>query len=173
MTEIRNIALGIFLLLSTACVASDDATPSTDEPAASNAEAVYAPTTDSLEQRDLPVDQQDLAILTRAAELLEDPAHWNRDDDRLCEDDEAAGKRSLFCALQNATVAVLGTYDHRRVALQEVRFAVEDATKGMEFEHRLMEFNNLPETTLDDINTVLTVATGRVRARLETTTTRP
>jgi hypothetical protein len=59
---------------------------------------------------------------------------WNRKDYRECVDDEASGKRSLFCAMQNACIAVLGTYDHRRVALQEVRFAVEDATRGQDFE---------------------------------------
>ena len=49
---------------------------------------------------------------------------------------------------QRACIDVLGNYDHRRVALQEVRFAVEDATRGQDFEHRLRDFNNLPQTTL-------------------------
>jgi hypothetical protein len=92
---------------------------------------------------------------------------WNRNDDRVCNDDEATGKRSLFCALQKACIEVLGSYDHRRVALQEVRFAVEDATRGRDFEHRLMEFNNLPETQLVDIRRVLQVATERVKSRLK------
>jgi hypothetical protein len=52
------------------------------------------------------------------------------------------------------------------VALQEVRFAVEEATRGRELNHRLMDFNNLPETTLADIRHVLAQATARVRARL-------
>jgi hypothetical protein len=60
----------------------------------------------------------------------------------------------------------LGIYDHRRVALQEVRFAVEDATRGQDFAHRLMDFNNLPSTQFTDIKAVLRVATGRVRERL-------
>ena len=98
--------------------------------------------------------------------LLSSTAVWNRADDRECKDDEATGKRSLFCALHKACIDVLGSYDHRRVALQEVRFAVEDATRGREFEHRLRDFNNLPETRLEDIRKVLTVAKGRVSARL-------
>ena len=92
---------------------------------------------------------------------------WNRQDDRECADDEAAGKRSLFCALQKASLDVLGAYDHRRVALQEVRFAVEDATGGQDFEHRLRDFNNLPTTQLADIRKVLQVATDRVKSRLK------
>ena len=79
---------------------------------------------------------------------------------------EATGKRSLFCALQKACIDVLGAYDHRRAALQEVRFAVEDATRGRDFEHRLRDFNNLPTTRLADIKKVLRVATDRVKSRL-------
>jgi hypothetical protein len=47
-----------------------------------------------------------------------------------------------------------------------VRFAVEDATKGIEFEHRMMDYNNLQSTTFRDIKNILAVATRRVRERL-------
>jgi hypothetical protein len=125
------------------------------------------PTSTDLERRDQPVTADDLRILQRASELLENDAAWNRKDDRECDDDEATGRRSLFCALQRACIDVLGVYDHRRVALQEVRFAVEDATRGRDFEHRLQDFNNLPTTRLSDIREVLRVATERVRSRLK------
>jgi hypothetical protein len=125
-------------------------------------------TSSDQERRDQPVTPDDLRILTKAAELLKDESAWNRADDRECTDDEATGKRSLFCALQKACIEVLGKYDHRRVALQEVRFAVEDATRGRDFEHRLRDFNNLPTTRLADIQAVLKVAMDRVRSRLKT-----
>jgi hypothetical protein len=125
-------------------------------------------TTPEQESRDQPVTDDDLRILLRAAELLGDESAWNRKDDRECVDDEATGKRSLFCALQKACIDILGAYDHRRVALQEVRFAVEDATRGRNFEHRLRDFNNLSTTRLADIQRVLRVATDRVRSRLKT-----
>jgi hypothetical protein len=124
-------------------------------------------TSPELERRDQPVTNDDLRILLKADELLKDESVWNRKDDRECDDDEVAGKRSLFCALQKACIDVLGAYDHRRAALQEVRFAVEDATRGQDFEHRLRDFNNLPATQLADIKRVLRVATDRVRARLK------
>ena len=124
-------------------------------------------TNSELERRDQPVSEEDLRILLKADELLKDESMWNRKDDRACDDDEVTGKRSLFCALQKACIDVLGQYDHRRVALQEVRFAVEEATRGRNFEHRLMDFNNLPEMSLDDIKRVLRVATDRVRSRLK------
>ena len=131
-----------------------------------------------VESREQPVTEADLRILQRADALLKDPASWNRHDDRVCIDDEATGKRSLFCALQKADTEVLGTYEHRNVALQEVRFAIEDAMRDrqtkMMFDalrhfrlpHRLMDFNNLPDTRFEDIHNVLRVATTRVAARL-------
>src|SRR4029453_6443665 len=97
---------------------------------------------------------------------------------RVCDDDEASGKRSLFCALQKANREILGEYEHRNVALQEVRFAVQDATRDRQtemliralrqfgFPHRLMDFNNLPETRFEDVKQVLQVAAARVGARL-------
>jgi hypothetical protein len=96
------------------------------------------------------------------------PTPTSRDlEGRECQDDEATGKRSLFCALQKACIDAIGRYDHRRVALQEVRFAVVDATRGHQFEHRLRDFNNLPTTRLADIKAVLQVATDRVQSRLK------
>jgi len=135
-------------------------------PATTRAPQITA-TTPELEQRDQPVTADDVAILVRAEALLSSAAVWNRADDRECQDDEATGKRSLFCALEKACIDVLGSYDHRRVALQEVRFAVEDATRGRDFEHRLRDFNNLPETRLEDIKRVLAVAKERVSTRLK------
>ena len=110
--------------------------------------------------------------------LLKDPASWNHYDDRLCDDDEATGKRSLFCALKKVNTEELGSYEHRSIALQEVRFAIEDATRDRQnkmildalrhfrLPHRLTDFNNLPETRFADIHNVLRAAATRVAARL-------
>ena len=116
--------------------------------------------------RDQQVTHHDLRILQRAEQLLQEPSQWNRNDDRECGDDEAQNRRSLFCALHKASIDVLGSYQHRRTALQEVRCAVEEATRGRAFEHRLRDFNNLPETQLADVQRVITTAAERVGARL-------
>ena len=111
-----------------------------------------------LESREQPVTEADLRILQRADVLLKDPASWNHYDDRLCDDDEATGKRSLFCALKKADTEELGSYEHRNIALPGSSFAIEDVTRDRQNEmifdalrhsrlpHRLMDFNNLPET---------------------------
>lgn len=127
--------------------------------------------TPAYETRGLPVTHDDLRILQRADALLPDAASWNRHDDRSC----PAGQPtlSLFCALQAASVEVLGTYDHRRVALQEVRFAIEEVSGGREFEHRLMDFNNLPDTRFEDVKRVLAIARQRVVTRLRSSPSPP
>jgi hypothetical protein len=109
--------------------------------------------------------QEDLQILDRAGALLANENNWNRHDTRDCPANET--KLSLFCALKAASIEVLGEYDHRRLALEEVRFAIEEVSGGREFEHRLMDFNNLPETRLADIHKVLALARERVAEKLQ------
>ena len=138
-------------------------------PPTAKEEPRLTPTSPDFERRDNSVSAEDVEILAAATRLLMDESGWNRSDDRECADDERTGKRSLFCALQKASIGVLGEYDHRRVALQEVRFAIEEVTGGREFAHRLMGFNNMPETTLADIHDVLRISTERVEERLEST----
>jgi hypothetical protein len=121
-------------------------------------------TSDELERRDQPVTKEDLQILERASAILSSAAVWNRHDTRECHPSDKTW--SLFCALEKASREVLEEYRHREVALQEVRFAIEDVTDGREFYHRLMDYNNLPSTQFADIKRVLTIATHRVRIRL-------
>jgi len=156
----KTFLVSTLLVFSFGPLAEGQSRPSTPAPQITQ-------TSPQLEERDQPVTADDVAILARAQALLKSDAVWNRADERECQDDEASGKRSLFCALQQACIDVLGSYDHRRVALQEVRFAVEDATRGRAFDHRLRDFNNLPETRLEDIQRVLAVAKERVSARLK------
>ncbi len=127
----------------------------------------YQPTSAALERRDRPVTAEDLLILQRAAEILSDESVWNRRDNRVCEED--ATTWSLFCALHKASIETIGEYQHRRVALQEVRFAIEDVTGGEEFENRLGDFNNTRSHA--EILEVLTMATERVESRLHSQST--
>jgi hypothetical protein len=118
-----------------------------------------------LDSHNRPVDHRDLMILDSANVLLSGPLVWDRADDRACEPPDET--YSLYCALYFGSVDTIGEYQHRRTAMQEVRFAIEDATGGRDFEHRLMDFNNLPETSFDDIKGVIKTATERVHDRLD------
>ena len=105
---------------------------------------------------------QDVQILEIANRLLSSETLWNRADTRKCL--PQATQLSLFCALHQACIQVLGSFDHRRAALQEVRSVIDERGKG--YEHRLMGFNNDPSTTFLDVKAVLRAATDRVRRRL-------
>ena len=154
------------LCLLVTAIAGCNADPTADVSPPGPEAIRFTATSAALERRDRPADVEDLQILRRAVELLSDPSAWNPQDDRVCVDDERNARRSLFCALHQASLDVRGEYDHRRVALQEVRFAIEDATGGREFEHRLRDYNNLPGTGLAEITQVLQVAIARVETRV-------
>ena len=131
--------------------------------AASCVRATPLPVGDDADRHDLPATRQDIQILELADQLLSSPTVWNRSDTRECP--PGATRISLFCALQKASVQVLGVYEHRRVALQEVRFLVD--ARGKDYPHRLMGFNNDPSTSFSDVKAVLRAALERVQKRLK------
>ena len=52
--------------------------------------------------------------------------------------------------------------------MQEVRFVIEEVSQEIDLGgHRLMGYNNLETTTLDDIKKLLKTASDRVAARME------
>src|SRR6266576_6093636 len=111
-----------------------------------------------------PAESINTGILNRAAKLLEDEAHWNRADTRQCP--PHATRLSLYCALRRATEEALGESSHRTAAMEEVRTVIEERAAGRNYEHRLMGYNNDPETKLSNIHSVLKAATERLERRL-------
>src|ERR1044071_9092195 len=111
------------------------------------------------------VTKTDLQIVKRAREILNSPAKWNRADNRIC----PAGAKtvSLYCALQMATVEVLGKAEHRGAVLQEARFVIDEIAIDRNYEHRLMNYNNDPTTTFADIQEVLRITESLIALRLK------
>jgi hypothetical protein len=106
----------------------------------------------------------DLDVLRRADALLADPSAWNHYGDRTC--DPAARSWNLYCVLHRASLDVIGVACHRSAALQEVRWVVDDRTRGIDLAHRLMDYNNLPATTFADIKAVLAEAIARLAGKV-------
>jgi hypothetical protein len=111
-----------------------------------------------------PVTKVDLEIAKRARKLLDSPAKWNRADNRQCPTE--AKTFSLYCALEMATVELSGKAEHRGAALQEARFVIDEIAKNRNYEHRLMNYNNDPTTTFEDIQKVLRLVEERLAKRL-------
>lgn len=119
------------------------------------------------ENRELKFEAIDLKIIERADEILSDESKWSKNDDRICEDDIANKKFSLFCCLYKASIDVAGSYEHRRSAMQIVRFILEKYENGRVKEHRLMDWNNHPDTKFSEIKKVLSESIQTVKKALK------
>jgi hypothetical protein len=113
--------------------------------------------------RQLPPTQADTQILQRAVALLPNIDAWNRQDNRTCPPN--APKLSLFCALMQATTEISGGVHYRQPAMQAVREVLNEVGKSRTKLHRLMDYNNHPDTTLDDIHGLLRIAQERLKTR--------
>ena len=112
--------------------------------------------------RDRPVTEQDAQILERALQLMQEQGELMKQDDRFCFCGE---KWSLFCAMAKASVDITGQYSHRRVAMQELRFTIDDHFNQRWRYHRLEDFNNHQETTFGDVIWVLNETHARLLRR--------
>ncbi len=112
-----------------------------------------------------PVTKADLQIVDHAQKILDSPSKWNRADTRKCPD--TAKTFSLYCALEKATYEVTGSFAHRGAAMQEARFVIEEvAPDWKKYNHRLMDYNNDPKTTFEDMQKVLQLLRERINKRL-------
>lgn len=119
------------------------------------------------ENRNLVFDSTDLDIIQRADSILSSPSIWNKQDDRECSDDMAMGHYSLYCALYKASLDITGVYVHRKAAMQIVRFTLEKYDNGRVINHRLMDWNNHPDTTFDEVKKVLRESIQTVKQQLK------
>jgi hypothetical protein len=113
--------------------------------------------------RTLPPTTDDIRIIERAVQLLANDAVWNKEDNRKCPPGQA--KISLFCALQQATTEISGGVHYRQPALQAVREVLNEVGGNRVKLHRIMDYNNHPETTLAEIHMLLNTAKARVEKR--------
>ena len=102
----------------------------------------------------------DREIIRRADALMSSDAVWNRADNRKCPAD--ATTWSIYCALEKATRDVTGGFHHRRPALETVRVLVDERTKGRDYNHRLMDYNNDSTTHLSDVHSLFAAALAQM-----------
>ena len=111
--------------------------------------------------KEVPPSALDRDILRRAATTISSDAVWNRADSRKCP--ATATTWSIYCAVERAEVELAGAAHHRRPAQELVREIIEARTKAEKYEHRLMEYNNDPSTTLDDVRSLFAEAIARIK----------
>jgi hypothetical protein len=112
-----------------------------------------------------PVTKTDIAIVKRAAEILSSPEKWNRADNRECPPE--AKTFSIYCALEMATDEVTKNFQHRGAAMEEARLVIEEvAPDANGYSHRLMDYNNDPNTTFADVQGVFWLLEKHIAVRL-------
>jgi hypothetical protein len=114
--------------------------------------------------KQLPPTEDDIRILERARALLSDEQHWNKQDDRICRPNPE--RWSLFCALMQATEEVSGGVHYRQPALQAAREVLNEVGGNRLGKHRLMDYNNHPATTLEEVHQLLRTAQSRLAKRV-------
>jgi hypothetical protein len=112
-------------------------------------------------KQEVAPNELDRQIVERAAALISSDAVWNRADNRKCP--AGATTWSIYCAEEQATIAVTGGFHHRRPALELVRVIVEGRSKDKSYSHRLMDYNNDPTTKLADVKSVFAEALARIK----------
>ena len=68
------------------------------------------------ENREIHVSQVDLDVLTKADALLSSESRWRKERVSSCPQSE---KLDLYCALEKASVEVMGKYIHRQPAYRK------------------------------------------------------
>lgn len=106
----------------------------------------------------------DILIIQRATKLLADTKSWNRIDNRICP--PSPQKWSLYCALMQASEEVTGGVHYRQPALQAVREVLDEVGGSRLGKHRLMDYNNHPDTTLEEIHALLHTAQEHLEREL-------
>ncbi len=115
------------------------------------------------EKQTIRVTAQDLAVLQEAKSLLSNSENWAKDSKREC---QGGPPYNLYCALERASIAITGQYIHRRPALQEVRFVIDDRYKDRWQIHRLGDFNGHEKTTHTEVIEVIDTAANRIKFKL-------
>jgi hypothetical protein len=113
--------------------------------------------------RQLPPTQDDIRIIQRAIALIPSREAWNKEDTRQCPTGQT--RISLFCAMMQATTEVSGGVHYRQPAMQAVREALNEVGVGRFKLHRIMDYNNHPDTTLEEIHALLRNAEARLLKR--------
>lgn len=118
-----------------------------------------------LQGNSLRPSPEDLKILDRTLQLLNNGTNWDSTDNRICDRSEYPYKWSLFCALHQASIDVAGEYRHLSPAIKAVRKAIEQQKPGVQYAHFLQDFNNQCKT-FREIRVVLESATASLQKEM-------
>lgn len=115
-----------------------------------------------------PVNYEDLEVLEITKKLLSSEVNWDKNYNRYCLEWE--NKVSLFCAIALAETEVYGKYQHHGLAIQHVRYTIDDEFPTRWSRHPIQDFSNDPKTSYSDIIEVLDDTILKIKKRLKDNT---
>jgi hypothetical protein len=101
-----------------------------------------------------PTIRVQVEIVKKAEEMLDSPAKWDRASTQDCKPD--AKTFGLYCLLAAASVAVTGKFDENGAAITTARKLIRStAPNADKYQARLVDYNNDPTVTFEDIRRLL------------------
>jgi len=107
----------------------------------------------------------DLQIIKRAEQILGSPSKWNRIATQDCP--STATTFNLFCALHTAEAEVAGKSEDNSMAMKEARaWITQSAPNRNKYKARLIDYNNDPMTSFEDVQKLLHLVEERLSKQL-------
>jgi hypothetical protein len=111
------------------------------------------------------VTKTDVEIVKKVQTILDSPANWDRASTQNCKPD--AKTFGLYCAFEAASIAVTGKANYDGPAIGEVRALIsKTAPNAPRYSARLVDYNNDPTVTFDDLQGLLKRAQTNLQDRL-------
>jgi hypothetical protein len=104
----------------------------------------------------------DRRVVERAQELIRTSDKWNRAETQQCAPD--AKTFGIYCALQKAVADVTGQSDDQNPVIRDAR-AVADFVSAKQYPARLVNYNNDPNTSFEDIQAFFRILKNRIVRR--------
>jgi len=111
------------------------------------------------------VTQTDIDVIKKVQAILDSPAKWDKGSSQTC--DTSAKTLGLYCAFEAASIAVTGRSDYAGPAIGETRVLISrTAPNAPHYNARLVDYNNDPTITFDDLQRLLKTAENNLEKRL-------
>lgn len=97
--------------------------------------------------------QTDIEIVKKAETMLDSPAKWDRSSTQDCK--TGATTFGLYCLFDAASIAVTGRFDDHAPGIVETRKLISRAPNAAKYSARLVDYNNDPTVTFEDVKHLL------------------
>lgn len=111
------------------------------------------------------VSQTDVEVIEKVEAILDSPTKWDKSSSQDCRAD--AKTFGLYCAFEAASMAVTGKPGYEGPAINEARQLISTtAPNAAHYSARLVDYNNDPTVTFEDLQTLLKQVESHLKKRM-------